>query len=146
MKKSLCFWSVCLLLLPVAVAAQETQDKGQIIEEVVARVNSEVITRSDLENARKSLHDDARQDCPACTPEQLAAKIEPQEKNDLLRDLIDNSLMVQRGKDMGVNVDADCGQAFGSKFARKTRSTPWRISRRRSRRIRRGLRRFQNPN
>jgi peptidyl-prolyl cis-trans isomerase SurA len=102
MTKSLCFWSVCLLLLPVAAAAQ---DKGQIVEEVVARVNNDVITRTDLENARKALQDEARQDCPACTSEQLAAKTEPFEK-DLLRDLIDNSLLVQRGKDMGINVDA----------------------------------------
>ncbi len=102
-KKNACLWTACLLLLPAVVAAQ---DKGQVVEEVVARVNNEVITRGDLASAQKSLEEDAHQDCPTCTDAQIREKVEAAQK-DLLRDLIDNSLMVQRGKDVGVNVDAD---------------------------------------
>jgi peptidyl-prolyl cis-trans isomerase SurA len=103
MKKHTCLWTACLLLLPVVVVAQ---DKGEIVEEVVARVNNEVITRGDLANAQKSLEEDAHQDCPACSDAQIREKVAAGQK-DLLRDLIDNSLMVQRGKDVGINVDAD---------------------------------------
>ncbi len=104
MRKHACLWTACLLLLPVVVAAQ---DKGEVIEEVVARVNNEVITRGDLANAQKSLADDAHQDCPTCTDAQIQEKVAAGQK-DLLRDLIDNSLLVQRGKDIpGINVDAD---------------------------------------
>ena len=103
MKRNSCLWTACLLLLPVVVAAQ---DKGQVVEEVVARVNNEVITRGDLDSARKSLEEDAHQDCPTCTEAQIRREVEAGQK-DLLRDLIDNSLMVQRGKDVGINVDAD---------------------------------------
>ena len=92
-----------MLLLLVVVAAQ---DKGEIVEEVVARVNNEVITRGDLANAQKSLQEDARQDCPTCSDAQIQEKVAAGQK-DLLRDLIDNSLMIQRGKDVGINVDAD---------------------------------------
>lgn len=99
-------WRLCLALLLVVPAVAAAQDKGQVIEEVVARVNSEVITRGDLERAQKSLVDDAHQDCPTCTQAQINEKVAAQQK-DLLRDLIDNSLLVQRGKDMDVNVDAD---------------------------------------
>jgi peptidyl-prolyl cis-trans isomerase SurA len=103
-RKHACLWSACLLLLPLAVAAQ---DKGEVVEEVVARVNNEVITRGDLANAQKSLEEDAHQDCPACTDAQIREKVAAAQK-DLLRDLIDNSLLVQRGKDIsGINVDAD---------------------------------------
>ncbi len=104
MKNSTCLWTACLLLVPAVAVAQ--QDKGQVIEEVVARVNSEVITRGDIERAQKSLADDAHQDCPTCTVQQIDEKVGEGQK-DLLRDLIDNSLLVQRGKDMDVNVDAD---------------------------------------
>ena len=43
---------------------------------------------------------------PTCTPAQIAEKVAPLEK-DLLRDLIDNLLLVQRAKDLSINVDAE---------------------------------------
>jgi peptidyl-prolyl cis-trans isomerase SurA len=82
------------------------QEKGKIIEEVVARVNNDVITRGDLDRARTQFSDEVRQECPNCTPDQINARMAAGEK-DLLRDLIDSSLMVQRAKDMDVNVEAD---------------------------------------
>jgi peptidyl-prolyl cis-trans isomerase SurA len=77
------------------------------VEEIIARVNNEIITLSELDKARVAAEDDARQECQGkCTPEQLRADIEDRQKN-TLRDLIDQSLLVQRGKDMGVNVEPD---------------------------------------
>jgi beta-lactamase regulating signal transducer with metallopeptidase domain len=75
-------------------------------DEVIARVNSDAITLGDLDEARAKLRDDTLQDCGGCSEEQVHEKMAPQEKN-LLRDLIDNSLLVQRGKDLGVNVETD---------------------------------------
>ena len=82
------------------------QDKGKIIEEVIARVNNDAITRGDLEHARSQMAAEVQQDCPTCTPDQIKEKEAGLEKN-LLRDLIDNSLLVQRAKDMGISVDTD---------------------------------------
>jgi peptidyl-prolyl cis-trans isomerase SurA len=77
------------------------------VEEIIARVNNEIITRSELDKARVAAEEDARQECQGkCTPEQLRADIEDRQKN-TLRDLIDQSLLVQRGKDMGINVEPD---------------------------------------
>src|SRR5436305_693212 len=77
------------------------------VEEIIARVNNEIITKSEFENARAAAEEDARQECQGkCTPEQLRTDIEDRQKN-TLRDLIDQSLLVQRGKDMGVNVEPD---------------------------------------
>jgi peptidyl-prolyl cis-trans isomerase SurA len=77
------------------------------VEEIIARVNNEIITRSELEKARAAAQEDAKQECQGkCTPEQLRNDIEDREKN-TLRDLIDQSLLVQRGKDMGVNVEPE---------------------------------------
>src|SRR6266436_1075995 len=77
------------------------------VEEIIARVNNEIITLSELGKARVAAEDDARQECQGkCTPEQLRADIEDRQKN-TLRDLIDQSLLVQRGKDMGVNVEPE---------------------------------------
>src|SRR6266852_6232868 len=80
---------------------------AKTVEEIIARVNNEIITRSELEKARASAEDDARQECQGkCTPEQLRTDIDDRQKN-TLRDLIDQSLLIQRGKDMGVNVEPE---------------------------------------
>jgi peptidyl-prolyl cis-trans isomerase SurA len=87
--------------IPVEVANART------VEEIIARVNNEIITRSELDKARVAAEEDAKQECQGkCTPEQLRADIEDRQKN-TLRDLIDQSLLVQRGKDMGLNVEPE---------------------------------------
>jgi peptidyl-prolyl cis-trans isomerase SurA len=79
----------------------------KVVEEIVARVNNEIITRSELDKARVSAEEDAKQECEGkCTPEQLRIDVEDRQKN-ALRDLIDQSLLAQRGKDMGINVEPE---------------------------------------
>ena len=82
-------------------------ESGKIVEEVIARVNNEIITRSEYDKARQTAEEDAKAECQnRCTPEQLQADIEGRQKT-ALRDLVDQSLMVQRAKDMGVSVEPD---------------------------------------
>jgi len=94
----------------VAVDTKKPPVEGanaKTVEEIIARVNNEIITRSELDKARASAADDAKQECQGkCTPEQLKADIEDRQKN-TLRDLIDQSLLVQRGKDMSINVEPE---------------------------------------
>jgi peptidyl-prolyl cis-trans isomerase SurA len=90
---------------PAAKRAGESE--GKVVEEIVARVNNEIITKSELDKARAAAEDDARQDCSGkCTQEQLQIAIEDRQKT-ALRDLIDQSLLAQRGKDMGISVETD---------------------------------------
>src|SRR5215471_17667505 len=80
---------------------------GKTIEEIIARVNNEIITLTEYEKARDSALEEAKQECQGrCTPEQLQTNIEERQKN-ALRELIDQSLLVQRAKDMGISVKAD---------------------------------------
>jgi len=79
---------------------------SNVVEEIVARVNNEIITRSELDKARGSAKG-CEQECKGkCTPEELKIQIEDRQKN-ALRDLIDQSLLVQRGKDMGISVETE---------------------------------------
>jgi peptidyl-prolyl cis-trans isomerase SurA len=93
---------------PAAPAAKSSDASGgKTVEEIIARVNNEIITRSEYERSRLAAEEDARNECEnRCTPEQLKADVEDRQKNSL-RDLIDQSLLVQRGKDMGVSVEPD---------------------------------------
>src|SRR5262249_44668059 len=80
---------------------------SHIVEEIIARVNNEVITQSELDKARASAEEDAQQECQSrCTAEQLRQQVQDRRKN-ALRDLIDQSLLVQRGKDMGLSVEPE---------------------------------------
>ncbi len=94
---------------PGMAPAPKTVDpnSGKTIEEIIARVNNEIITRSEYEKARQSAEEDAKSECQnRCTPEQLQTNIGDRQKNSL-RDLIDQSLLVQRAKDMGVSVEPE---------------------------------------
>ncbi len=99
-----CICAGIVLMAPVLACL--AQMKAVVIEEVIARVNNDAITRGDLERARNELQQEAQQDCPKCTPQEINDRVAAEDKN-LLRDLLDNSLLVQHGKDMGVNVEAD---------------------------------------
>jgi peptidyl-prolyl cis-trans isomerase SurA len=94
---------------PAAGAPQDpapTDTQGTVIEEIVARVNDDIVTRSDLDRSRQDMVEAVRDQCAGCTPDQMQAQIDSREP-DLLRDLIDQSLLVQRAKDDDINVEAD---------------------------------------
>jgi SurA N-terminal domain len=90
--------------MPKAMVKPSSVTSGsRVIEEIIARVNNDIITQTDYQKELASAEDDAKQECEGrCTPEQLQADIQDRKKN-ALRDLIDQSLLVQRGKDMGSN-------------------------------------------
>lgn len=95
---------VFFLVLPLAGSAQEV--KKRVIEEIVARINNEIITLSEFERSHASVRREATEECQGCSGEQLEAFVVEKEKN-LLRDLIDNMLLVQRAKDLGYNVETE---------------------------------------
>jgi peptidyl-prolyl cis-trans isomerase SurA len=73
---------------------------GQVVEYPIVRVNDQIIDRSDYERAEAQLMEDAQHD--NLTP----AEVE-QRKKDLLRDMIDTQLLISRGKELDINVDAE---------------------------------------
>ncbi|MBI3670480.1 MAG: peptidylprolyl isomerase [Acidobacteria bacterium] len=97
-------WALLAMFFVCAQLAAQT--KGRVVEEIVARVNNEIITSSELQRAQSALHEEIKQDCPNCTPQQLQMMQAEKEKN-LLRDLIDQSLLTQRAKDMGISVESE---------------------------------------
>ena len=99
-------WLILSLVLTCVSAPVFSQTKSTVVEEIVARVNNDIITREDLEKARGALEGEVRDECSNCSPEQVRLRMETKEK-DLLRDLIDQSLLTQRAKDSGIKVDAD---------------------------------------
>jgi peptidyl-prolyl cis-trans isomerase SurA len=87
-------------------SAPASAHHGLIVEEIVARVNNDIITLTDYEKAQEALHNDVTQECEGCPPERMDAMYKDKQK-DLLRDLIDQQLLIQRAKDEGVSVETD---------------------------------------
>jgi peptidyl-prolyl cis-trans isomerase SurA len=73
---------------------------GRVVEDVVVHVNDLIISRSDVERAQESLAQENQQ--AGATPAEVAER----QKN-LLRDMIDKQLLLSRGKELGINADAE---------------------------------------
>ena len=89
-----------------APAPAASTHHGVVAEEIVARVNNDIISLTDYEKAEAALHHDVTEDCQACPADRVDAMYKDKQK-DLLRDLIDQQLLVQRGKDEGISVETD---------------------------------------
>jgi len=81
----------------IAPAAAQT-----VVEEIIARVNDQIITRSDLQREREAVANELKQKAPATADKDIASV-----DKDMLRGLIDQKLLVQRGKDLGLTGDAE---------------------------------------
>lgn len=87
----------------VLMAADRTPDI-KVIEEIVAKVNGEIITRGELASTHALIEAEAKkQGMTGTALEEAVNKVFA----DALRDQIDQLLLVQKGKDMNINVDAD---------------------------------------
>jgi len=76
---------------------------AKIVERIIARVNNEIITQRKYDEEQDNLR---RQLTEQYSGAELQAQFKEQSKN-LLRDLIDQSLMVQKAKDLDINVETD---------------------------------------
>jgi len=106
MKNRFLAFIVAAIIYPGLATAQTAQSKGVIVEEIITRVNNDIITLSDYQKADQTLRQEIAQECQNCTQEKMATEYRDRQK-DLLRDLIDQDLLVQRAKDMGISVEAD---------------------------------------
>src|SRR6201987_28487 len=95
--------AVAQLLIP---ASAHAQSKAAVVEEIIARVNNDIITMSDYQKADQQLREEVAHDCQGCPSDKVQAQYKDQQK-DLLRGLIDQSLLVQRAKDMGISVETE---------------------------------------
>ena len=75
-----------------------------VVEEIVAKVNGDIITRGDLETAHRDTAAALKQQ--GVTGSALEKAIQDQQR-DTLRDEIDRLLLVQHGKDLNINIDSE---------------------------------------
>ena len=86
----------CALLLP-SVSSADT-----VVEEIIARINNEIVTRTEYIRSRDQLKQEIQQQ-DALTADRVYAE----KQRDVLRDLIDQQLLLQKGKDLGITGDTE---------------------------------------
>src|SRR5580693_2355177 len=91
-----------LVLILIAMAYLPAFAAGQVVEEIVTRVNSQIITRSEYQRSKDQLRDDVKQQDPA-----NADKLYAEREKDVLRDLVDQQLLLEKGKDLGITGDTE---------------------------------------
>jgi peptidyl-prolyl cis-trans isomerase SurA len=91
---------LCLVL--IASACLPALAAGQVVEEIITRVNNQIITRSEFERSKDQLKDEVKQQAPK-DPDKIYADRE----KDVLRDLVDQQLLLDKAKDLGITGDTD---------------------------------------
>ncbi len=86
--------------VPDLPAAKAITSNGTVVEDVIARVNDQVITRTEFERSQLGLVQEGKQD--NWSPAELADK-----QQTLLRDMIDQQILLSKGKELGINGDAE---------------------------------------
>ena len=81
-------------------AAPQSPYGGVTVEDIIARVNDQIITQSDYDRAMKEMDDEARQ--KGATLQQISAG-----HKDLLRSLIDQQLWLSKGKELSINGETE---------------------------------------
>ncbi len=94
--------AIATFVLATLAALPARGAEDTIVEEIIARVNNQIITRSDYQRESNLMLQEMRQTDPANADQRYAA-----EQKNVLRGLIDRQLLIDKGADLGINVDAD---------------------------------------
>jgi len=84
---------LCLATVPAFSA-------DAVIEKIAARVNDQIITRTEYERSRDTLKQETQQ---AANPDKAFGERD----KDVLRDLIDRQLLLEKGKDLGITAETE---------------------------------------
>ena len=75
-----------------------------VVEEIIAKVNGDIITRSEVDRDRRGLEGELKARGAAGPTLQQQVN---ERSQDILRERIDGMLLVQKGKEMGISVDSE---------------------------------------
>jgi peptidyl-prolyl cis-trans isomerase SurA len=93
----------------------------KVMEEIIAKINGDIVTRSEIERDHRQLEATLKQQGLAGARLDEALKIA---SANLLRDRIDNLLLIQKGKELNLNVDSDVNREMAEIQRRVTAENP----------------------
>jgi peptidyl-prolyl cis-trans isomerase SurA len=97
MKKSACLLCFAGILWGGSIQA------GVIFDEIVARVNNDVITKSEFEKSREMVQREMQKNFKGAEYQQMVEKYE----KEILRNMIDELLLVQKANELSLTADSE---------------------------------------
>jgi len=95
---------IILIALPLLAAddrsKSEVKPSGTVVEEIIARVNNHIVTRSEYQKSEQQVQQEGEQQ--NADPQEIS-----QRQKNVLRDLIDQQLLLQKGDDLGITAETD---------------------------------------
>jgi peptidyl-prolyl cis-trans isomerase SurA len=86
--------------IPPMPASTAITPNGSVVEDVIARVNDQVITRTEYERSEQQLEQEAQQT-------HMSEADYAERQRTMLRDMIDQQLLLSKGKELGITGDAE---------------------------------------
>src|SRR5882724_6884446 len=93
---------VVIMASAFALCAADNPPNVRVVEEIAAKVNGDIITRGELERKRLEIEAEARKQ--GLTGERLKQAVDEYSASSLMEQ-IDQLLLVQKAKDLNINVD-----------------------------------------
>lgn len=103
--------SLCVLGVAGACLAADTTPGPDVVEEIVAKVNNEIVTRGEMDKFRRQVEAEVAHQ--QMSPER-AKQVLKDAETDLLRDRIDQLLMVAKAKELDIKVDQDLSKQMAN--------------------------------
>src|SRR5215471_9433428 len=98
------FRSFVVLIASTVAVCTAADNNVKVVEEIAAKVNGDIITRGELAKKRQEIEAEAKRQ--GLSGPRLQQAVDEYAAN-ALRDEIDTLLLVQKGKDLNISVDAD---------------------------------------
>jgi peptidyl-prolyl cis-trans isomerase SurA len=98
------WFAVFLFFLSIGYLSAQEEQEETIVDEIVAKVNQEVITLTDLKSELRVLQISLTDEIP---DQARRDEVFEERKKGLLKNLIQNKLMIQQAEEFGLTADAD---------------------------------------
>jgi len=105
----------------ILLAADKPDPQVKVVEEIVAKVNGEIVTRGELAKQLVMMREELQ--TQGATGDALQAAIDTHTPQ-ILRDQIDQLLLVQKGKELNINVDAELNRKIADIQSQSKLSDP----------------------
>jgi parvulin-like peptidyl-prolyl isomerase len=96
---------------PLSLLAAADTPKVSVVDQVVAKVNGDIVSQDEVEKFTKELTQELK--VQGISGAQARQELDGREKN-VLRDRIDELLLIQKGKELNINVDSDVSKYIAS--------------------------------
>jgi peptidyl-prolyl cis-trans isomerase SurA len=91
-----------LFFLLIVLLSSFSLRADSVLEEIIARINNQIVTRSEFLRSKEQLKNELQQQDAAS-----ADRLYAERQRDSLRDLIDQQLLLEKGKDLGITADTE---------------------------------------